>query len=68
MKPTINLIIFGRVPEQLKSCIEPHLYIKMISNHGTKSKEQHPFDQFYAPHNVFVGNIYKYILTSVDVS
>ena len=34
----------------------------------TKSKEQHPFDLLYMPHNVFEGNTYKYILTDVDVA
>ena len=34
----------------------------------TKPNEQHQFDLLYMPHNVFEGNTYKYILTSIDVA
>ena len=32
----------------------------------TKPNEQHQFDLLYMPHNLFEGNLYKYILTGVD--
>ena len=34
----------------------------------TKPNEQHQFDLIYMPHNVFEGNMYKYILTGIDVA
>ena len=34
----------------------------------TKPNEQHQFDLLYVPHNLFEGNIYKYILTGIDVA
>ena len=34
----------------------------------TKPNEQHQFDLLYLPHNVFEGNMYKYILTRIDVA
>ena len=34
----------------------------------TKPNEQHQFDLFYMPHNVFEGNTYKYVLTGIDVA
>ena len=34
----------------------------------TKPYEQHQFDLFYMPQNIFEGNTYKYILTSVDIA
>ena len=34
----------------------------------TKPNEQHRFDILYMPHNLFEGNIYKYILTGIDVA
>ena len=34
----------------------------------TKSNEQHQFDLLYMPHNLFERNMYKYILTGVDVA
>ena len=33
-----------------------------------KPNEQHQFDLFYMPHNVFEGNTNKYILTGIDVA
>ena len=33
----------------------------------TKLNEQHQFDLFYVPQNVFEKNTYMYILTGVDV-
>ena len=33
----------------------------------TQPNEQHQFDILYMPHNLLVGNTYKYILTSIDV-
>ena len=33
----------------------------------TKPNEQHQIDLLYMPHNVFEGNMYKYILTGIDV-
>ena len=32
----------------------------------TKPNEQHQFDLLYMPHNLFEGNMYKYILTGFD--
>ena len=34
----------------------------------TKPNEQPEFDLFYMLYNVFEGNIYKYILTGIDVA
>ena len=34
----------------------------------TKPNEQHQFDLLYMPHNLFEGNMYKYILTDIDVA
>ena len=34
----------------------------------TKPNEQHQFDLFYMPHNIFEGNTYKHILTGVYVA
>ena len=34
----------------------------------TKSSDQHQFDWLYMSHNVFEGNMHKYILTGVDVA
>ena len=34
----------------------------------TKPNEQNHFDLLYMPHNLFEGNTYKYILTSIDVA
>ena len=34
----------------------------------TKPNEQHQFDLLYMPHNLFEGNMYKYILTGIDVA
>ena len=34
----------------------------------TKPNEQHQFDLLYMPHNLFEGNMYKYILTDTDVA
>ena len=34
----------------------------------TKPNEQHQFDLIYMPHNLFEGNTYRYILTSIDVT
>ena len=34
----------------------------------TKPNEQHQFDLFYMPHNLFEGNTYNYILTGIDVA
>ena len=34
----------------------------------TKPNEQHQFDILYVPHNLFEGNTYKYILTSINVA
>ena len=34
----------------------------------TKSTEQHQFDLLYMPHNLFEGNMYKYILKGADVT
>ena len=34
----------------------------------TKPNEQHQFDLFYMPHNLFEGNTYKYILKSIEVA
>ena len=34
----------------------------------TKSNEQHHFDLLHMPHNDFEGNMYKYILTGIDVA
>ena len=34
----------------------------------TRPNEQHQFDLFYMPHNIFEGNTYKYILTGIDVA
>ena len=34
----------------------------------TKPNEQHQFDLIYIPHNLFEGNMYKYILTGIDVA
>ena len=33
----------------------------------TKPNEQHKFDLLYMPHNLFEGNMCKYILTGIDV-
>ena len=33
-----------------------------------KPNEQHQFDLFYMPHNLFEGSTYKYILTGIDVA
>ena len=33
----------------------------------TKPNEQYQFDLLYMPHNHFVGNTYKYVLTGIDV-
>ena len=33
----------------------------------TKPNKKRQFDLLYMPHNLFEGNIYKYILTGVDV-
>ena len=45
----------------LKEIHHPHYDV-------TKPNEQHQFDLLYMPHNVFEGNTYKYILTSIDVA
>ena len=34
----------------------------------TEPNEQHQFDLLYMPQNHFEGNIYKYILTGIDVT
>ena len=34
----------------------------------TEPNEQHQFDILYMPHNHFEGNMYKYILTGIDVA
>ena len=34
----------------------------------TKPNEQHQFDLLYMPHKLFEGNMYKYILTGIDVA
>ena len=34
----------------------------------TKPNEQHQFDLLYMRHNLFEGNIYKYILTGINVA
>ena len=34
----------------------------------TKPNEQHQFDLLYMPHNLFEGNMYKHILTGIDVA
>ena len=34
----------------------------------TKPNEQHQFDLVYMPHNFFEGNMYRYLLTGVDVA
>ena len=34
----------------------------------TKPNEKHRFDLLYMPHNLFEGNMYKYILTGADVA
>ena len=34
----------------------------------TKPNEQHQFDLFYMPHNIFEGNTYRHILTGVYVA
>ena len=34
----------------------------------TKPNKQHQFDVLYIPHNVFEGNMYKYVLTGIDVA
>ena len=34
----------------------------------TKPNEQHQLDLLYVPHNIFEGNMYKYILTAIDVA
>ena len=34
----------------------------------TRPYGQHQFDLLYMPHNLFEGNMYKYILTSIDVA
>ena len=34
----------------------------------TKPNEQHQFDLLYMRHNLFEGNIYKYILTSINIT
>ena len=34
----------------------------------TKPNKQHQFDLLYVPHNLFEGNTYKYILTSINVA
>ena len=34
----------------------------------TKLNEQHQFDLVYIPHNFFEGNMYKYLLSGVDVT
>ena len=33
-----------------------------------KPNEQHQFDLLYMPHKLFEGNMYKYILTDIDVA
>ena len=33
-----------------------------------RPNEQHQFDTFYTPHNLFEGNTYKYILIGIDVA
>ena len=34
----------------------------------TKPNDQHQFGLLYMPHNLFEGNTYKYILTTIDVT
>ena len=34
----------------------------------TKPNEQHLFDLLYMAHDLFEGNMYKYILTDIDVA
>ena len=34
----------------------------------TKPNEQHQLDLLYVPDNIFEGNMYKYILTAIDVA
>ena len=40
-----------------------HLYYDVI-----KPNEQHQFDLVHMPHNFFEGNMYRYLLTGVDVA
>ena len=48
-----------------------HISLPKEINHPhydvTRPNEQHQFDLIYMPHNLFEGNTYTYILTSVDV-
>ena len=46
----------------------PQKEINHLHYDVTKPNEQHQFDLFYLPHNVFEGNTYKYILTGIDVA
>ena len=34
----------------------------------TKPNEQHQFDLLYMPHNLFEGNMYKYLLAGIDIA
>ena len=34
----------------------------------TEPNKQHQFDILYTPHNLFEGNMFKYILTGIDVA
>ena len=34
----------------------------------TRPNEQHQFDLLYMSHNLFEGNTYKYVLTSIDMA
>ena len=45
----------------LKKLNHPHYNV-------TKPNEQRQFDLLYMPHNIFEGNMYKYILTGIDIA
>ena len=44
-----------------KEINHPYYYV-------TKPNEQHQFNLLYMPHNLFEGNMYKYILTGIDLA
>ena len=44
-----------------KEIHHPHYYTE-------RPNKQHQFDLLYMPHNLFEGNMYKYILAGVDVA
>ena len=65
-KKDIKLCLAKQVLRQVH--IPPPKEIHHLHYDVTKPNEQHQFDLLYMVHDLFEGNMYKYILTDIDVA